>query len=116
MGTRNMYIVYREDIMRWYDVEPDVCIAISMIELASERLQIDSAEYIIQRGKELDPDLNFIKNEAGSNSSEQNQYQRWYDKNETLSTAFRYLKCMTKANQIQISKEVLLKLREKAPA
>lgn len=107
-----MYIVYREDVMRWYDVEPDVCIAISMIELASITLQIDSAKYIIKRGKELDPTLNFIK-EAAAETSSIKKYQRWYDKNETISTAFRYLKCMTKDNQIQISKEVLLNLREK---
>ena len=101
MGILKMYL--REEAeMRWYDVEPDVYMAISMIECAGPNAQIEYAEYIIKLVKEKDRDLTYIKNAAKNNVT--NKYQRWYDKNEVLSQAFTYLKDTTK----QIQKDVAL--------
>ncbi len=91
--------------MRWYDLEPDVCMAISMIECAQPDAQVEYAKYIIKLVKEKDKDFDYIKNLAKTNLS--NKYQRWYDKNETVSTAFAYLKETKKELQKDISLSVL---------
>lgn len=91
--------------MRWYDLEPDVCMAISMIECAKQEEQVEYAEYIIRLVKEKDDDMNYIKNTTMSNI--ERRYNRWYDKNETISTAFSYLKGTTKEIQKDVSLSVL---------
>lgn len=91
--------------MRWYDIEPDVCMAISMIECAGKKAQVEYAEYIIKLVKEKDSEMNYIKNTTKSNI--ERKYQRWYDKNETISTAFSYLKGTTKNIQKEVSLSVL---------
>ena len=72
--------------MRWYDIEPDVCMAISMIECAGPDAQLDYAKYIIQLIKEKDTEMSYIQNTTKTNL--QNKYTRWYDSNETISRAF----------------------------
>lgn len=91
--------------MRWYDIEPDVCMAISMIECAPLSSQIKYAEYIISQIKEKDTEMNYIKNTAINNIKR--KYQRWYDKNEIISTAFEYLKGTSKNIQKEVSLSVL---------
>ena len=91
--------------MRWYDIEPDVCMAISMIECAAPAAQIDYANYIINLVKEKDTTMSYIKNAAKSNLK--NRYTRWYDRNETVSRAFSYLKETTKEIQKEVSLSVL---------
>ena len=46
--------------MRWYDLEPDVCMAISMIECAPPNAQVEYAEYIIKLVKEKDKDFDYM--------------------------------------------------------
>lgn len=91
--------------MRWYDIEPDVCMAISMIECADKKNQVEYAKYIIKLVKEKDTEMNYIKNTAMNNI--ERKYQRWYDKNEVISTAFSYLKGTTKTIQKEVSLSVL---------
>lgn len=91
--------------MRWYDIEPDVCMAISMIECAREDDQIDYANFIIREIKTKDIEMQYIKNSTKNNI--QHKYSRWYDKNEIISTAFEYLKGTTKELQKEVSLAVL---------
>lgn len=91
--------------MRWYDVEPDVYMAISLIEISNDEQKIDYANFIIKTIKVKDTELNFIKNKTKNNIK--NKYQRWYDKNDTLSTAIEYLKNTTPKLQKEISLDVL---------
>ncbi len=91
--------------MRWYDIEPDVYMAISMIECASPYQQVDYANFIINEVKSKDLDLNYIKNSTKSNIAR--PFKRWYDKNETLATAIDYLKNTTPELQKEISLSVL---------
>ena len=91
--------------MRWYDIEPDVYMAISLIEIANDEQKIDYANFIIKTIKVKDTELNFIKNKTKNNIK--NKYQRWYDKNDTLSTAIEYLKNTTPKLQKEISLDVL---------
>ncbi len=97
--------------MRWYDLEPDVCMAISMIECAEKKAQIEYAEYIIKEIKAKDKDMNYIKNTTINNI--ERKYERWYDKNETVSRAFSYLKGTTKAIQKEVSLSVLNLMKTK---
>ena len=55
--------------MRWYDLEPDVCMAISMIECATPNAQVEYAEYIIKLVQEKDKDFEYIKNITKTNLS-----------------------------------------------
>ena len=98
--------------MRWYDLEPDVCMAISMIECASPNAQIKYAEYIINQIKEKDKNFDYIKNITKTNLS--NKHSRWYDQNETVSTAFAYLKVTSKEIQKDVSLSVLALMNSSA--
>jgi hypothetical protein len=92
--------------MRWYDVEPDVYMAISMIECSELPKQIEYAKLIINNLREKDSNMEYIKNTTIKNLS-QKYYKRWYDKNDTISMAFEYLKNSTRDIQIEVAKEVL---------
>ena len=92
--------------MRWYDVEPDVYMAISMIECSESIKQVEYAKYIISKLKEKDLNMTYIKNAAKDNVDE-HEFQRWYDRNELTSTAFKYLKNTSKDLQKEIALEVL---------
>lgn len=98
-----------EIYMRWYDIEPDVFMAISMIECSSFGKQIEYANYIIKQVKEKDPDMEYIKNTTMDNirNIDNRTFQRWYDKDETISTAFEYLKNTTSNIQKEIALDVL---------
>ncbi|MFR1672384.1 MAG: hypothetical protein ACLSWI_05505 [Candidatus Gastranaerophilaceae bacterium] len=97
--------------MRWYDLDSSVCMAISMIELADMSTQVKCAKHIIQRAKELDPEMEFIKKVTAVNVSVTN-YKRWYDKNETISTAFKYLKELSLDAQKTISNEIFAIIKD----
>ena len=102
--------------MRWYDMEPTVCMGISFIELSPSNRQIECAEHIIKRAQELEPDLDFIRKVTSINIKRR-YYKRWYDKNETVSLAFRYLKELPLEAQITICKEIFSMLKnENVPA
>lgn len=97
--------------MRWYDIEPDVCMAISMIECANQEAQIDYASFIIKQITEKDKEMCYIKSVTQANLN--NKYTRWYDQNETLSTAFAYLKGTSKELQKEVSLSVLAYMNSK---
>jgi len=97
--------------MRWYDLDPDVCMAISMIECAKHSEQLYYAEKIISLVKLYDTDMNYLKNVTEYKMS--HKFQRWYDKDEILSKAFLYLKGTTKELQKGISREILVGIRSK---
>lgn len=116
MGILKMYIEKRggDLLMRWYDLEPDVCMAISMIECSEKNAQVKYAEYIIKLVKEKDNDMDYIKNATLDNINR--KYCRWYDKNEILSRAFQYLKGTKKDIQKEVSLSVLALISSEAVA
>ena len=97
--------------MRWYDIEPDVCMAISMIECAAPEAQLEYANFIIRLVKEKDTEMYYIQNAAKSNL--ENRHTRWYDRNETISRAFSYLKETSKDIQKEVALSVLAYKNEK---
>lgn len=91
--------------MRWYDIEPDVFMAVSMIECSNPSAQIEYAEFIINQIKEKDKEHSYNKNSTMNNLDK--KYNRWYDKDEILYTAFEYLKNTSKQLQKEVSLSVL---------
>ena len=91
--------------MRWYDIEPDVCMAISMIECSGKNAQIKYANYIIEQIQAKDKEMQYIQNITKDNLAK--KYLRWYDKNEIVSKAFAYLKATTQNIQKEVALSVL---------
>ncbi len=111
MGILILYIERKGTEMRWYDIEPDVCMAISIIECAAPDAQLEYANFIISRIKEKDIDMAYIQNAAKTNL--ENRHTRWYDSNEIISRAFSYLKETSKDIQKEVSLSVLAYKNEK---
>lgn len=88
---------------RWYDVDPTVSLAVSLMRNANEQTQVKCAEHIIDYAKEheialksntLNDAFNYI-------------LRRWYDKEKTVSEAFEYFQVAPMELQKEISLEVI---------
>jgi hypothetical protein len=71
---------------RWYDLDPTVSTAVQQIEDSQEYLQIRCADFIIDKVKDADFDMDL-------SLDDQFDYvlRRWYDKNVKVSHAMEYL-------------------------
>lgn len=87
---------------RWYDIDPTVSLAISLIRNANEQTQVKCAEFIIDYAKQ--------KNITLKNNSLNNAFnyilRRWYDKDKIVSEAFEYFE----TSPIEIKKEIALEV------
>ena len=72
---------------RWYDKEPTLSLAVSLIQNSSVGLQVQCAEFITQKAQDYGVVLN--TNLFGAFNY---VLHRWYDQSEPLSEAFGYLK------------------------
>ena len=74
---------------RWYEMSADVCILISMIELAQkadrERYAKKLISELLKLGYEPDPDLY-------EEYQDKYEMKRWYDNNKDVFLAIEYLK------------------------
>ena len=72
---------------RWYDIDPTVSRAVAELEKAEEYIQVRCADYIIDRLKDIDFNIEM-------SLDDQYNYimRRWYDKNIKVSHAMEYLK------------------------
>lgn len=72
---------------RWYDIDPTVSRAVAKLEQAEEYIQVRCAEYIIDRLKNIDFEIEL-------SLDDQYDYilRRWYDKNIKVSHAMEYFK------------------------
>ena len=72
---------------RWYDIDPVVSRAVEKLEKAEEYIQIRCADFIIDRLKDIDFNIEM-------SLDDQYNYimRRWYDKNIKVSHAMEYLK------------------------
>ncbi|MBE7709351.1 MAG: hypothetical protein E7Z93_02765 [Cyanobacteria bacterium SIG32] len=88
---------------RWYDLDVTVSKAVSMLEKADEVIQVHCADFIIDRLKDIDFDINM-------SLDDQYNYimRRWYDKNVKVSHAMEYLK----NSPIEIRKQLALEIIE----
>lgn len=81
---------------RWYEMSADVCILVSMLELAQkhdkERIAKKLIKELINSGYE--PDENLYEKYCNMYSM-----KRWYDSDKTLFLSIEYLKDATKEQQ-----------------
>ena len=87
---------------RWYDKEPTLSLAISLIKNSKEDVQIRCAEFIKSKAQDFGVVLN-------SNLFGAFNYvlHRWYDNNEQISEAFMYLKEADDETRKQIAIEII---------
>lgn len=88
---------------RWYDIDPTVSLAVSLMRNANERTQIRCAEHIIEYAK----DKNVTLRSQGLNEAFNYILRRWYDQDKTISEAFEYFEVASPEIQKEISLEVI---------
>jgi hypothetical protein len=88
---------------RWYDIDPTVSLAVSLMRNADEQTQIKCAEHIIDYAKQRNIP---IKNNS-LNDAFNYILRRWYDKDKTISEAFEYFKFSPLEFQKEISLEII---------
>lgn len=91
---------------RWYDLEPVLSLAVSLMHNADKEKQLECADMIIQKANDFDIHIERNKLEEAFNYF----CKRWYDKDKTLADAFQYLKIMPFELQKEISLEIIEKL------
>ena len=87
---------------RWYDLDPTVSLAVSLMRNAGVLVQYKCADYIIQKSKENGIDL------AENILADAFNYvlRRWYDTDQKIAESFEYLKLMP----VSLQKETALEL------
>lgn len=87
---------------RWYDIDPTVSLAVSLMRNANEQTQVKCAEHIIDYAKERNIQLK----SSTLNDAFNYILRRWYDKDEKVAEAFEYFE----ASPIEIQKEISLEI------
>lgn len=87
---------------RWYDIDPTVSLAVSLLRNADEAAQIKCAGFIIDYAKQKDVKL---KNNT-LNDAFNYILKRWYDNDKKISEAFVYFE----VSPIEIQKEIALEI------
>ncbi len=94
---------------RWYDLDPTMSLAVSLMHETDTQNQKECAELIKNKAKDFNIHIPQNKLEEAFNYF----YKRWYDKDKELSTAFQYLKIMPFELQKEVSLEIIEKLEQK---
>ena len=87
---------------RWYDKEPTLSLAISLIKNSKEETQERCAEFIKNKAQDFGVVLNSHLFGAFNYV-----LHRWYDKSEILSEAFLYIKEADEETRKQIAIEII---------
>ncbi|MBR6126173.1 hypothetical protein IKQ21_00650 [bacterium] len=85
---------------RWYDVDPTVSLAVSLMRNANIMTQYKCADLIVNKSKENGVDLS----ENILTDAFNYVLRRWYDTDQKIAEAFEYLKLMP----LEIQKEAAL--------
>jgi hypothetical protein len=87
---------------RWYDIDPTVSLAVSLMRNANSETQIKCANFIIEYATEREVTL------KGNTLNDAFNYilRRWYDQDKTISEAFEYFE----ASPLDIQKEISLEV------
>lgn len=88
---------------RWYDVDPTVSLAVSLIRNTNDKTQLKCADFIIEYATQKDVKL------PGNSLNEAFNYllKRWYDKDKRISEAFEYFQNASLDVQKEMSLEVI---------
>jgi len=88
---------------RWYDIDPTVCLAVSLIRNSNLATQYKCADLIVAKSKENGLDLS----ENILTDAFNYVLRRWYDTDQKMAEAFEYLKLMPEALQKETALDVI---------
>lgn len=93
---------------RWYDVDPTVSLAVSLMRNSNIVTQYKCADLIVERSKENGIDLSAnILTDAFTYV-----LRRWYDTDQKIAEAFEYLKSLPNEIQKEVALEIINLLQE----
>ncbi len=93
---------------RWYDVDPTISLAVSLMRNANIVTQYKCADLIIKRSKENGIDLS----ENILTDAFTYVLRRWYDTDQKIAESFEYLKSLPFDIQKSIALEIINLLQE----
>ena len=93
---------------RWYDIDPTVSLAVSLMRNANIISQYKCADYIVNKSKEngIDVSENIIADAFNY------VLRRWYDTDQKIAEAFEYLKAMPETLQKEVSLDLISLLQK----
>ena len=88
---------------RWYDIDPTVSLAVSLMRNANIITQYKCADLIVQKSKDNGIDLseNIITDAFNY------VLRRWYDTDQKIAEAFEYLKLLPEAIQKETALDII---------
>lgn len=87
---------------RWYDIDPTVSLAVSLLRNSNEEVQLKCSEFIIEYATQRNVQLK----SSSLNDAFNYILKRWYDKDKKIAEAFEYFE----AASINIQKEIALEV------
>lgn len=93
---------------RWYDVDPTVSLAVSLMRNANIMTQYKCADLIVKKSKDNGVDL------ADNILADAFSYvlRRWYDTDQKIAEAFEYLKSLPEELQKEVALDLINLLQE----
>ena len=93
---------------RWYDVDPTVSLAVSLMRNANIMTQYKCADLIVQKSKDNGIDL------ADNILADAFTYvlRRWYDTDQKIAESFEYLKSLPQEIQKEVALDLINLLQE----
>ena len=97
---------------RWYDIDPTVSLAVSLMRNASIMTQYKCADLIVKHAKDngIDMSDNIITDAFNY------VLRRWYDTDQKIAEAFEYLKLMSDTMQKETALELINFIQEEENA
>lgn len=92
---------------RWYDLEPTVSLAISLLRNANDKMRLECANFIISYAKDFGVSL---PNDVFSNFNY--VLKRWYDEEKLLSEALEYIRIAPNDLKREIAYKIIEFLEE----
>lgn len=93
---------------RWYDIDPTVSLAVSLMRNANIMTQYKCAELIVKKSKDNGIDL------AENILTDAFTYvlRRWYDTDQKIAESFEYLKSLPPELQKEVALDIINLLQE----
>ncbi|MBR2430733.1 hypothetical protein IKB17_04665 [bacterium] len=93
---------------RWYDVDPTISLAISLMRNSNIITQYKCADLIVKKSKDEGIDLS----ENILTDAFNYVLRRWYDTDQKVAESFEYLKSMPLELQKEVSLEIIALLQK----
>ena len=93
---------------RWYDIDPTVSLAVSLMRNANIMTQYKCADLIVKKSKDNGDNL------ADNILADAFSYvlRRWYDTDQKIAESFEYLKSLPEELQKEVALELINLLQE----